>query len=233
MVDIHTHILYNIDDGPKTLEESMGVLRALAKDGVTDVVATSHYFSGSMSIEKFTNSSQRRIADLKEAVAAENLNINIKFGAEVFIDSLLLNHPTLKSLCIEGTENILLEIPDIFYKEEAFDLLDKIVSYNSVKPIIAHVERYRFLRNAQALAKLKEMGCSIQVDAQCFFDSMCSRHFGLKMIKKGLVDVIASDCHNTKKKRPNLSKAYALIEKKLGKESLEKLKSNALRLTGK
>ncbi len=233
MVDIHTHILHNLDDGPKTLEDSICILRALADDRVTDVVATSHYFSGSMSIEDFTQRSKRRLDALKEAIAAENLNLNIRLGAEVYIDSLLLNHPTLKSLCIEDTDKILLEIPPVFYEDEAFGLIDKIVSYNSLKPIIAHVERYSFLRKARALTKLKQMGCIIQVDAQCFLGNLCNRHFGLKMIKEGLVDVVASDCHNMKKKKPNLSAAYKVIENKLGKETVEKLKNKAQHLIGK
>ena len=77
------------------------------------------------------------------------------------------------------------------------------------------------------------MGCIIQVDTQCLFERLRDRRFVLKMLKEGLIDVIASDCHDTKFRKPNLSKAYEIIEKKLGPEIVEKLKNKALNLIGK
>lgn len=233
MVDIHTHILHNLDDGPKTVDDSICVIRALVDDGVTDIVATSHYFSSSTAMEEFAERSRKRIDELKEVIAEKKIGVNVILGAEVHIDSLLLNNQTLKPLCFENTDNILLEIPPAFYKDEAFELIDKIVSYNRLKPIIAHVERYNYLKNEKALTLLRQMGCIIQVDAQCLFQCLKNRCFCIKMIKAGLIDVIASDCHDIKIRMPNLSKAYEIIEKKLGKETVEKLKNNARNLIGK
>ena len=232
MVDIHTHILHNLDDGPKTLDDSVSIIRALIDDGVTDIVATSHYFSASTSMEEFAARSRKRAESLKEVLAKENLDVNIVLGAEVHIDSLLLNHQTLKMLCFENTDNILLEVPPNFYENEAFELIDKIMSYNRIKPIIAHIERYNYFKSEQALKRLRQMGCIIQIDVQCIL-GLRDRRFGLKMIEAGLIDVVSSDCHDLKLRKPNLSKAYALIEKKLGAEMVKQLKRSAEALIGK
>ena len=62
MVDIHTHVLFRFDDGPKTLDESLALLEKTAASGVTDVVSTSHYYSAHMSAEEFTERRTKRLA---------------------------------------------------------------------------------------------------------------------------------------------------------------------------
>ena len=234
MVDMHTHVLHNIDDGPATLKESVHLLEALEKSGVTDVVATSHCYSESTPIDEFFSRNTRRLAELRKALTESGINVNVHFGAEVNIDQTLLNYNSLNDLCFENTNYILLEIPQTFFKEEAFRLLDKVASYYLLKPIIAHVERYDYLRNAKALVKLKEMGCITQLDAHCVLGrSICNKNFAFKMIRLGLIDVIASDCHDLELRKPNIDLAYNVIEKKLGKETVLKLKENALKLIGK
>ena len=234
MVDMHTHVLHNIDDGPKTLEESISLIEKLEQAGVTDIVATSHYFSASTSIEDFYVRGTKRLEELRKAVADKNIGVNIYFGAEVHIDKILLNYSSLEKLCFENTDYILLEIPPAFFSEDAFELIDKIVSYYPIKPIIAHAERYSYLKNTRALTYLKQMGCIIQADTECILGkSLCARLFAFKMIKEGLVDIVASDCHDTKKRKSNLNLAYDAIEKKLGKQTVERLKANALKLISK
>ena len=74
---------------------------------------------------------------------------------------------------------------------------------------------------------LKDMGCLVQLDAQCFFDTFWLKHFGYTLLKKGLVDVIGSDCHDLKLRCPNLHSAYEVIGKKMGKDTVDLLKYNA------
>ncbi len=235
MLDIHSHILHRLDDGPASLEESIKLMKELEVSGVTDVVASSHFYSHRMSIDEFCDRRDRRITELKEAVIQNDIRLNILSGAEVHIDRLLLNAETLRPLCIEGTNTILLEIPpDAVDLEDSLYLIEKISSYYNVKPIIAHVERYGFFfRRMNNLGYLKDMGCTVQIDAVCLMSGIFMRHFALKAIKKGYVDVIASDCHDTGHRDPNLAKAYAIVEKKLGSETVQYLKDNAQRLIEK
>lgn len=229
MLDIHSHILHRFDDGPVSIEKSIELIKALEASGVTDAVASSHFYSHRMSIDEFCDRRDRRIAELKEAAVQNDIRLNILSGAEVHIDRLLLNAETLRPLCIEGTNTILLEIPhDTVDMEEPLYLIEKIISYYSVKPVIAHVERYGFFfRRMKNLEYFKDMGCIIQIDAVCLMSGIFMRNFALKAIKKGYVDVIASDCHDVELREPNLAKAYAVIEKKLGTETVQYLKNNA------
>ncbi len=228
MTDIHTHILSNIDDGPKTEEESLKLLKELEATGVTRVVSTSHFYSASKQIEDFTQKRDERLAAARQLVKDNNLNLTIFSGAEVNIHKIILNYESLKPICFEGTNNILLEIPyELGDFEDNSDLIYKIMSYYNVTPVIAHIDRYDFLfKSEKNVRYLKEMGCVIQVDADCF-DSLFMRARIMKMIKNELIDVVASDCHNLEKRRPNLRAAYKLIEKKTNADVVARLRKNA------
>lgn len=228
MTDIHTHILSNIDDGPKTEEESLKLLKELEATGVTRVVSTSHFYSASKQIEDFTQKRDERLAAARQLVKDNNLNLTIFSGAEVNIHKIILNYESLKPICFEGTNNILLEIPyELGDFEDNSDLIYKIMSYYNVTPVIAHIDRYDFLfKSEKNVRYLKEMGCVIQVDADCF-DSLFMRARIMKMIKNELIDVVASDCHNLEKRRPNLRAAYKLIEKKTNADVVARLRQNA------
>ncbi|MBP5245692.1 MAG: hypothetical protein J6036_04480 [Clostridia bacterium] len=228
MTDIHTHILSNIDDGPKTEEESLKLLKELEATGVTRVVSTSHFYSASKQIEDFTQKRDERLAAARQLVKDNNLNLTIFSGAEVNIHKIILNYESLKPICFEGTNNILLEIPyELGDFEDNSDLIYKIMSYYNVTPVIAHIDRYDFLfKSEKNVRYLKEMGCVIQVDADCF-DSLFMRARIMKMIKNELIDVVASDCHNLEKRRPNLHAAYKLIEKKTNADVVARLRQNA------
>ena len=229
MTDIHSHILHGTDDGPETLEESIALLKVLESTGVNRIAATSHYYSAVEALEEFTALRSLRIAELKESLKNEGMKIEIIPGAEVLMDRLILNSKDIRGLCYNGGRHILLEIPheDADYGEYA-GIIERIMSYYNVIPVVAHVERYPyFSRCVKNVEYLKDMGCMIQLDAQCFFDSFRIKHFGYTLLKKGLADVIASDCHDLDLRVPNLHAAYDAVEKKMGKDTVELLKANA------
>lgn len=86
MADIHTHVLFHIDDGPKTLEDSLELLRSSAASGVTDIVATSHYYSAHMPPEKFIERREKRLSELRQAVKEQQIPVRLYHGAEVYIN---------------------------------------------------------------------------------------------------------------------------------------------------
>ena len=232
MADIHTHVLFHIDDGPKTLEDSLELLRSSVASGVTDIVATSHYYSAHMPPEEFIERREKRLSELRQAVKEQQIPVRLYHGAEVYINSLLLNLPSLSDFCFEGTKNILLEIPHTAENlNENLQLIDRILSYYRVRPVIAHVERYGFFfKKMKNLAYLHDMGCVIQADTRCFLEGFREKMFAYKALKDGYIDVIASDCHNVTDRPPELAKAYAAIAKKAGEEAVELLKQNAAAL---
>ena len=229
MTDIHSHILHGTDDGPETLSESIALLKVLEGTGVNRIASTSHYYSAVESVEEFTALRSLRIAELEECIKAEGMKIKIVPGAEVLMDRLILNRKDISELCYNGGKHILLEIPheDADYGEYV-GIIERIMSYYNVIPVVAHVERYPFfLKCLKNVEYIKDMGCMVQLDAQCFFDSFRMKHFGYTLLKKGLADVIASDCHDLELRAPNLHAAYDAVEKKMGKDTVELLKANA------
>ena len=232
MVDIHTHILFHFDDGPKLIEDSLALLRAQVQNGITELVSTSHYYSAHMSLEEFTDRRERRLAALKEAMQGEQINLRIRQGAEVYIDKLILNLKSLAPLCFEGTTNILLELPhQVPDLDEVLQLVERIMLYYNVTPVIAHVERYDcFLKKIKNLRYLKDMGCVLQADAGCFLEGFRDKRFAFKALNEGYLDVVASDCHDTDKRAPNLAAAYDAILKKTDGDTVAHLKANAAAL---
>lgn len=229
MTDIHSHILHETDDGPATLDDSIHLLTTLYETGVDRVVATSHYYSAIQSPEEFVANRSARISEIEAELENKGVGIGILPGAEVLIDRLILNQKSLKGLCYNGTRHILLEIPHTERNYGDYvELIERIMSYYNVIPVVAHVERYPYfskcIKNVQYL---KDMGCLVQLDAQCFFDTFWLKHFGYTLLKKGLVDVIGSDCHDLKLRCPNLHSAYEVIGKKMGKDTVDLLKYNA------
>lgn len=231
MVDLHTHILFDIDDGPKAIDESLSLLNKATQSGVTTFVTTSHYYSARTPFADFVSKRNARFESLRKACAEQELPVRLLRGAEIHIDPLLLNQPDFHDLCFEGTNHALLEIQHSATQlEEALLLIDRIMSYFNVVPIIAHVERYPFLRKMRNLAKLRELGCFIQIDAECLLGSFFDRRFAFMALEAGYVDVIASDCHDTIKRPPNLADAYAVVDKRCGTEAVQRLQKNAKRL---
>ena len=232
MVDLHTHVLFHIDDGPKTLDDSLEILKKQASDGVSDVVATSHFHPDHMPLEKFTDCRDKRLCSLRQAASEQNIPLRLHHGAEVRLGKLLFNLKSLSPLCFEGTSNLLCEISHTADDmNEVLQLIDRTMSSYNIQPVIAHVERYGFFcKKMQNLRYLHEMGCIIQVDTACFLGGLRDRMFAFKALKEGYIDIIASDCHNMTDRAPNLAEAYALIEKKCGKEAVTRLQENAAAL---
>lgn len=145
MVDLHTHILFDIDDGPKAIDESLSLLNKATQSGVTTFVTTSHYYSARTPFADFVSKRNARFESLRKACVKQELPVRLLRGAEIHIDPLLLNQPDFHDLCFEGTNHALLEIQHSATQlEEALLLIDRIMSYFNVVPIIAHVERYPF-----------------------------------------------------------------------------------------
>ena len=229
MTDIHTHILHGIDDGPSTLSDSIKLIAALAETGIKRIAATSHYYAAVESKEEFIKNRTKKIIELETQLNNNGIDIKIIPGAEILMDRLILNHKDLKDLCYNGNRYALLEIPHANADyNEYIELIERIMSYYNIIPVVAHVERYPyFAKSVKNVEYLKDMGCKIQLDAQCFLGSFMTKHFGHTLLKKGLVDVIGSDCHDLAERGPNLHGAYSIIKKKHGIDTVNMLMENA------
>lgn len=222
MVDLHTHILPNIDDGAASVEEAQKMAEMLVMHHITSAVCTPHYNPTETSLQSFINARNAAISLMSE------VKINLIPASETILHEYLFHYSELNKLCIENTRYLLLELP--YYKkwdEKVFVNLERIIIFYNITPIIAHIERYQAIKkHKKYIRSLLEMGCLFQINASSVLNKKCRKKV-LSYIKHGYIDVIASDCHNMTDRLPILSEAYDMISDLLGEQSLNQLIQNA------
>ena len=216
MIDLHNHVLPNIDDGSKSLEMSLDMLKSASDQGITDVVNTVHYQHPKVEgIDISLDRIQKKILDLQIELDKNNISINLHCGAEVFfLPNLLEIKNDYLSTFLHG-KYMLIEfpvhqIPDI-QKQQLFDL-----KMAGVTPIIAHPERYKPVQdNVGIVAKWIEAGCLIQVDAGSPLGMLGSRAKATSeiIIKNKWCQLIGSDSHDNKYRNFCLKDCIELIDR--------------------
>lgn len=222
MIDIHSHIIFNVDDGSKSLEQSIKELKQIRKIGLEEVICTPHSKSGN--IDKIMKIKENYTILNEEA---KKLGIKLYLGNEIMYSEKMLR--LLKNnrlLTLNNSKYILLE----FRRNERMDInnivtiLDEVIEAG-YKPILAHPELYMNYRNIRDMIKIKETGTLLQMDATSIIKNKTDRKiykFSKKLLKEKLIDIVSSDAHCTKK-RNHLSykKAYKKISRKYSKEYAE------------
>ncbi len=231
VIDIHTHIIPNVDDGSPNLETSIFLIKEQIKQGITDIICTPHFRRG-----MFETSKEQIIENfnlLKQEIEKENLNINIYLGQEIYIrrySSLDRIFQENRVFSMNNQKYLLLE----FSYTNEIDISEIVFSckLKGYVPIIAHIERYEYVGIEEA-NDIVEAGGLIQVNAS----SVIGKHGGKikkkvkKLIKNNLVSFIASDIHSNRKNY--MQKAYKYITKKYGEELANNLFfTNASKIIG-
>lgn len=192
MIDIHTHLIFNVDDGSPTIKESIRMVLEAEKVGIKAIVATPHFHENIYNTDKVFenfNELRARVADC---------GVELYLGCEAFISPFL---PELlkeqRLLPLAGSGYVLFELPpdsipvysnEVVYK---MNLQDKV-------PVLAHPERNRnFVKNFNSFLNFIEWGCLIQIDAASIIGvyGMEVKSFVKKIIKLKMVHFAASDAH--------------------------------------
>jgi len=207
MIDIHCHILPAIDDGADTIQMSLEMLRLAAADGITHIVASPHYRHGeSPAIDII----QRKIKQVREAMKGKAIEVELLEGADIRLTYELLRGIEKKEIpTINGSRYFLLELPDLVPPHLDEFLLEMKV--RGFVPIITHPERnYSLLAAPQKTDALRAAGALFQVTAMSVTGDFGRQimKFTRQLFKKGYVDFVATDAHNTVRRPPLLSKAY-------------------------
>lgn len=211
MVDLHSHILPNIDDGAGSRNEAQKMAAAMLAEGITRVVCTPHFNPVKSSLTDFVSRRSAALADM-------GLTAPVLIpGSETILHDYLFYYADISPLSIGTTKYMLLELPyDKNWKQEIYDQLIKIMNNYNLIPVIAHIERYEAVKKKEKkISELIELGCLLQVNAGSVINTNTRKRV-MSYIKKGYVDVLASDCHNMINRPPNLASAYEIIEKELG-----------------
>ena len=209
--DIHCHALPCIDDGSPNIETTLIMLEDNLRQGIDGVVFTPHYYSDcsiSDFIEKRNTSAAELHRELKKL--GRHLGISCLCGAEVYYKPSLLEEEDIKDLCIGGTNYLLLEMP--FAKWEASSLRNINILINSfgLTPVIAHIERYLPYNEKDVIKSLLNMNICVQMNAGFLLNRKTTKK-AKALIKDGIIDFLASDCHNTESRPQNLEAALNIL----------------------
>jgi protein-tyrosine phosphatase len=221
-----------VDDGAKTLEESVAMLRLAAENGTTDIVASPH------ANHEFKFEPDVIAAKLEEMRGAVNGTIRIHTGCDFHLsyDNIQdsLQHPT--KYAINHKSYVLVEFSDLLIPKTTDDVFYQMQAAG-MTPIITHPERNMLLQQRlEKLAEWAESGCLLQVTAASFLGRFGkqAKAFADRLLQQGLVHIVASDAHDTKYRPPSLKEAYEYVSKVCGQERAQMLfvKNPAATLTG-
>lgn len=232
LVETHCHILPSIDDGSQSIETSLEMIRRLQEQGAKKIVLTPHYYSDTISLDDFLSRRDYAFNKLIEALPEDAPELIP--AAEVFISQYLFNNSNIDSLCIGNSNYVLIEHPfSAQFDENDYDRLMNLYCDYGVKPILAHIERYRSLmEDPDKIEEYIEMGCLIQVNIGSFANAPRGiRKKLIKYLNNGMIHFIGSDCHNLDSRRPDYEDGVKVILKKCGQEAIDVLIKNANELT--
>ena len=228
MVDIHSHILPDVDDGSKNSSESLLMLKVAISEGIHTIVATPHYNY------TYVNEKSKILEEVKklgQMIKENDLKIEVLPGQEVRIyGELLADYEAGKLLTVaDNNSYMLVEFPfsrvPLYAKRVLYDL--EVVG---VKPIIAHPERNgEILMHPERLSNMVAKGALTQLTAASlmgYFGKKIQK-FSHQLIKANLVHTIATDTHSLSNRAFNLNEAYKVIGSKYGEDYVAYFKENA------
>ena len=221
MVDIHSHILPEVDDGSKSWETSVAMCRMAAADGITHQVATPHandrYHYDREYLQGLVNLLQQKVGD----------SITLSLGCDFHLsyDNLqdLLVNPA--RYAIEGTHYMLVELSNYSIPQQISDCFTQLGDRN-ITAIITHPERNPILRESpQTVLEWAEQGCVIQVTGSALtgFWGERVRRVAQWLLERDAVHVLATDAHDTEKRIPVLSAARDAAAEICGEEVADAL----------
>ncbi len=234
MTDIHSHLIYGVDDGARTLKESVEILCELNKVGFDNVIMTPHFIYGTeydapneIKLEKFD--------EIKKTIKNKKMKMNIYLGNEIFINKGIKKLLEMEYIYpLAETNYLLIELP---FHNKILGLVDMLyeLTCRGYIPIIAHPERYSYLQEDYKLVDmLKEEGILFQ----CNYGSILgyygneSQKLVKYLFKKRYVDYLGTDIHRIEKTYvlDNFKKIEKSIMKITGKDYYQEIINNADKL---
>lgn len=230
MIDIHSHILPGVDDGPVNMEESILLAKLAVKEGVKTIFATPHHLNGD-----FYNSREEIISGvskLNEVLIKENIPLTVLVGQELRVNAEILENYRQTNQIVtmnDGGKYLLVELPNdlvpSYFERVIYD-----IQLEGLIPIIVHPERNKeLMKNPILLYNLVKKGALTQITAGSLIGKFGgnTRRFARQLIESDLTHFVASDAHNIQSRSFHLSAAMEMVKKKCGLDYLELFLYNA------
>lgn len=226
MIDVHTHILPGIDDGANDKEESFCLIEMLKKQGVTGIICTPHFNAATSSMADFIENRKKAFQSLSDT------DIKLIKASETYYHDYLFHYNDLTPLCIEKTNYLLLELPlDKKDISEYIKGIERLYYYYNVIPIIAHVERYKYIaRSKRSLEYLKNLGCLFQMNTETIINNKKCKRLVQFLLNNDYIDLLGTDCHNIGNRAPVIDKVKEEITSIYGIEMWNKFMENSYKI---
>ncbi|HPX00006.1 MAG TPA: hypothetical protein PLL21_03060 [Sedimentibacter sp.] len=212
MIDMHNHLLFGVDDGPETIEESLELIKEATSRGVTHIIITPHFNKRNNGLNHDKVSINFQL--LKEAIDKESIKIGLYLGNEVYMDSVGYASIIDNGFnTLAGSRYLLVEFNEMMPPSNIPEICYELTISGYI-PIIAHAERYGILyNNSKLLGEILDEGAHLQVNASTIVnkENHDRNKFARYLLKNELVSFAASDVHNNTSRRFYLNEAYAAV----------------------
>lgn len=190
-----------MDDGSKSVSQSIAMLREEQKNGIETVVFTPHYYAYQNDPQTFLERRGHSWNLLQSAVTDDLPRMLL--GAEVQYFEGICQVEDIPRLCIEGSDLFLLEMPESKWSERMIRNVFELREQYDMTVVLAHIERYLKYQPKSIWEELRQGGILMQVSAS-YLQNWRTRHTARKMLNRGEIHFLGSDCHNMESRRPNL-----------------------------
>ena len=231
MIDFHSHIIPNVDDGSKSVEETFDMLKEAKQVGFTSVISTSHYIENAYE----SNAEEREvwIKALSDGLKKQNIDLSLYLGNEIyFTENIIKLLEDEKATSINKTNYVLFEFPLNTKPMNIYDVVYDMIGYKIV-PVLAHPERYQFVqKEPELIYDLIQAGVLMQAN----YTSVLGRYgekaelIVKKFFENNMVHFLGSDVHKPKTIYPKIPEALQEIKSIIGEQKLEELTTTNPRL---
>ena len=226
MYDLHCHLLPGIDDGPKTIDQSLALARAAVEQGITHILCTPHY---NPAYPNTKTEILQAVQEFEAVLKKNDLPLEIQAGQEVHIKPDLIEDIKKNKIIFWGNKEqfLLIEFPTFSVPLFSERIFDTLAGLNKI-PIIVHPERnYYFMKDPNRLIPFIQLGALVQVTAGSIRGKFGkdSQKCAVKMVKNNLAHIISSDAHNLKNRNFQMAEAYSELEKITSTERVAEMKN--------
>ena len=221
MVDVHCHILPGLDDGPESMEEAVAMAESAIAEGITHVVATPH----SSTEFAFDYARVQHVRERLQAEIGDGLILATGCDFHLNPENLEALRSDATQFCINQHDCLLVEFNEISIPPSMDQTLHEL-QLMGLRPVITHPERNAILRRQpERLAKWARLGCFVQVTAGSLTGTFGPRaqEDSLCWIARGLIHIVASDAHNTRRRPLKLQPAFDIVKEQFGEQKAQAL----------
>lgn len=221
--DIHSHMLPGVDDGAQTLEEALSMIDLSYSEGTRNLILTPHYMRNK---NKFNKKELReRFAEFKAEVNKKHEDMNLYLGNEVlYEEGIVQDLKDDKIQLMNDTKYVLVEFNIRTSYSQIYEAMQKITNAR-FRPIIAHVERYQCLfKRIERIDELVRMEVHLQMNISSTYGGFLDENarWCKKLVKEQYISFFGTDAHDMEERAPYVQDYVPWIEKKCGREYLEK-----------